>query len=168
VPKPPTAAELVDAILTLLGQTEPAALDESDAQEYPSPGLRILLAEDGVVNQEVASGLLELSGHTVSIANNGREAVEAYERGEFDAVLMDLEMPEMDGLEATRRIREVEIIAGRHTPIVAMTAHAVQGFRESCLAAGMDDYITKPIDLNDLTRVLAAISKRAPMPPVRA
>src|SRR5690606_2645488 len=102
--------------------------------------------------------------HTFEIANNGHEAVEAFLHGNFDLVLMDLEMPGMDGLEATRRIRAYESETGEHTPIVAMTAHAVEGFRESCLASGMDSYITKPINLNELLRVLATVVKKQPSP----
>ena len=107
--------------------------------------LRILLAEDGVINQRVACGLLEKRGHKVIVANNGREAVEAVEREAFDLVLMDLRMPEMDGIEATAAIRQREQTSGNHIRIIAMTADALKGDRDRCLASGMDDYLTKPI-----------------------
>ena len=107
--------------------------------------LQILLAEDEPVNQEVAVGLLVMRGHHVEVADNGRVALAALERNTFDVVLMDVEMPEMDGMEATAAIRAKEQTSGGHIPIIAMTAHAVKGFHERCLKAGMDDYITKPI-----------------------
>jgi CheY-like chemotaxis protein len=116
-----------------------------------------LLAEDCLVNQEVAVGLLELQGHTVFVVNNGREAVDATRQRAFDLVLMDVEMPELDGLEATRLIRNMERDTGRHTPIVAMTAHAVTGFQQKCLAAGMDDYISKPIDPHKLYQIMESL-----------
>src|SRR6185437_10044723 len=108
-------------------------------------GLRILLVEDNPVNQKVATGLLEREGHLVTVAGNGREAVAAVGRETFDLVFMDVQMPEMDGLEATATIRELERDSGARLPIVAMTAHAMKGDEERCLAAGMDVYITKPI-----------------------
>lgn len=109
-------------------------------------GLKILLAEDNVVNQRVAVGLLAKRGHDVTVANNGIEALAALERQAFDVVLMDVQMPELGGLEATATIRERERESGGHTRIVAMTAHAMTGDRERCLAAGMDEYLSKPID----------------------
>jgi CheY-like chemotaxis protein len=124
--------------------------------------LHILLAEDGLVNQEVALGLLEIAGFTVCVANNGREAVDAFEQQAFDAVLMDLEMPEIDGFEAARRIREQEAGTSRRTPIIAMTAHAVTGFRERCLHSGMEGYVTKPINLQELLHVLKSVLNVTP------
>ncbi|MDQ3069983.1 MAG: ATP-binding protein [Acidobacteriota bacterium] len=108
--------------------------------------VRILLAEDNIVNQRVAVGLLHKRGHAVEIAANGAEAVAAFERGGFDVILMDVQMPVMSGLEASRSIRRLEAQAGGHTRIVAMTAHAMAGDRERCLASGMDGYLSKPID----------------------
>ncbi len=115
--------------------------------ELPERRLRVLLAEDNAVNQRLAASLLERRGHKVTIAGNGREALKAVRAGAFDVVLMDVQMPEMGGFEATAAIRALE--AGgqiAHVPIVAMTAHAMKGDRERCLAAGMDDYLTKPLD----------------------
>jgi two-component system, sensor histidine kinase and response regulator len=104
------------------------------------------VAEDNVVNQRVAMALLSKRGHAVSIVENGRQALEAVEHGSFDVVLMDVQMPEMDGFEATRAIRAREAGTGRHLRIVAMTAHAMAGDRDRCFAAGMDGYLSKPID----------------------
>jgi len=120
--------------------------------------LRILLAEDNAVNQRVAVRLLEKDGHCVVVANHGGEAVAALHHDAFDLVLMDLQMPHLDGFEATRRIRENEMASGRHTPIVAMTAHAMTGDRERCLAAGMDDYLSKPVQRAELQRVLGTVA----------
>ncbi len=117
-------------------------------------GLKILLAEDNIVNQRVAVGLLAKRGHDVSVANNGIEALAALERETFDVVLMDVQMPELGGLEATAAIRQRERESGAHTCIVAMTAHAMTGDRERCLAAGMDDYLSKPIDPTALYAML--------------
>lgn len=123
--------------------------------------LRILLAEDGPVNQDVAVGLLELRGHSVAVADNGRLAVQLFGRERFDVVLMDLEMPEMDGLAATARIREIERGRAALVPIIAMTAHAPKGFRDRCLEAGMDDYLSKPIQPAELYRVVESAVQRA-------
>jgi PAS domain S-box-containing protein len=117
--------------------------------------LNILLAEDNPVNQLFALGMLEKHGHTVCTARNGSEALAAWERGQFDIVLMDIEMPEMDGFAATAAIRRLEEKGGGHTPIIALTAHALKGFREKCLAAGMDDYLAKPIRVQELLAVLS-------------
>jgi CheY-like chemotaxis protein/HPt (histidine-containing phosphotransfer) domain-containing protein len=114
----------------------------------------VLLAEDSLVNQKVAVGLLEKQGHTVVVARNGKEAIAALQREPFDLVLMDVEMPEMDGLEATAVIRVQERQAGGHVPIIAMTAHAMQGDRERCLAAGMDGYLAKPIRAEELSQTI--------------
>ena len=119
--------------------------------------LRVLLAEDSVVNQKLAIGLLEKHGHTVVVAANGKEAIAALTSQEFDVVLMDVEMPEMDGLEATAVIRVQEKQTGEHIPIVAMTAHAMKGDRERCLEAGMDEYVSKPIRAQQLFETLASV-----------
>ncbi|HVP00571.1 MAG TPA: two-component regulator propeller domain-containing protein [Bryobacteraceae bacterium] len=123
------------------------AVGTSDPASPPNPGpLRILLAEDNLVNQRLAIRLLERRGHTVDLAATGREAIEWLDRRSFDLILMDLQMPDIDGLQATAMIREREKVTGGRTPIVALTAHTMKGDREKCLEAGMDDYINKPID----------------------
>src|SRR5207302_1789837 len=114
------------------------------------PALRILLAEDGLVNQRVAVGFLELRGHEVVVACNGKEVLTALEQQPFDVVLMDVHMPEMDGLEATAAVRVKEKSTRRHLPIIAMTASAMKGDRERCLAAGMDGYVSKPFNAQEL------------------
>jgi CheY-like chemotaxis protein len=119
--------------------------------------LNILLAEDNPVNEKLAVGMLEKMGHSVSVARNGREVLEALKADNFDLIFMDVQMPEMDGLEATKLIRDDEKHTGSHVPIVAMTAHAMEGDREKCLEAGMDDYIAKPIDLGKLYDAIEAI-----------
>jgi two-component system sensor histidine kinase/response regulator len=153
--KPVTQAELIDAILLAIGKAieiEPAVATAPIPRAATS--LRILVAEDNPINRAVAAGILEKRGHSLMHAGNGREAVEAVARETFDLILMDGQMPEMDGFEATRRIRELEEATGAHTRIVAMTAHAMAGDRERCLAAGMDDYVSKPLRKEDLLRAL--------------
>jgi signal transduction histidine kinase/ActR/RegA family two-component response regulator len=133
-----------------------AAMDPGMAERHP---LRILLAEDNVVNQKLAMRLLAQMGYRADLANNGVEAIEAVERKAYDLVLMDVQMPEMDGLEASRRIVQ-RWPEGRRPRIVAMTANATQGDREMCIAAGMDDYLTKPIRVDQLVAALAAVVAR--------
>jgi two-component system sensor histidine kinase/response regulator len=120
--------------------------------------LHVLLVEDNRVNQKVVVGLLLKQGHTFTLAEDGAEALAAIRRESFDAVLMDVQMPGMDGLEATRRIRELESAGPRRVPIIAMTAHVMKGDREKCLEAGMDAYLAKPVDLRELSRLLAELS----------
>jgi CheY-like chemotaxis protein len=124
-------------------------------------GLRVLLAEDNTVNQKVASRVLEKQGHQVTVASNGREALAALDRAHFDVVLMDVQMPEMDGFETTAVVRDRERNSGRHLPIIAMTAHAMQGDRERCIAAGMDHYISKPLNAPELVQLLEKVSATA-------
>jgi len=162
--KPVKQSELLDAILSALGESKSTRLLEAGAtaapggsipaKPSPSARLHILLAEDNAINQLVAAKFLKMQGHEVTVVNNGREALAALQTKTFDLVLMDVQMPEMDGLEATGKIRECEQGSARHVPIVAMTAHAMKGDRELCLAAGMDDYISKPIQVTELERVL--------------
>ena len=123
--------------------------------------LRILVAEDNPVNQRLATKLLEKRGHEVTVTATGRGALQRIQEEIFDVVLMDVQMPDMDGLEATTMIREWEKPRGRRTPIVALTAHSMKGDRDRCLAAGMDTYVTKPFDAARLIEVVesAAISK---------
>jgi two-component system, sensor histidine kinase and response regulator len=116
----------------------------------PRPPLRILLAEDNVTNQKLAVAILEKQGHTIKVVADGKQAIEAYERELFDVVLMDMQMPEVDGLEATSAIRSLEKSSGRHTPIIALTANAMIGDRERCLNSGMDEYLSKPLRADDL------------------
>lgn len=127
--------------------------------------LRILLAEDNPVNQRLAMRLLERRGHHVNLASSGREAIDWVEREHFDLILMDLHMPDMDGLEATAMIREREKLRGGRTPIVALTAYTMKGDRERCLEAGMDNYINKPIDavkFLEIVELTASSSVSAP------
>ena len=123
--------------------------------------LSILLAEDNPVNQRLAIHFIERLGHTVRLAQTGREALDVLEEEAFDLILMDIEMPEMDGVEATKRIREREATEGGHIPIVAMTAHALIGDRERFLEAGMDDYISKPISRDRLRDVVRTAGQRS-------
>ena len=123
----------------------------------PDRKLKVLVVEDNPVNQRVSLGILGAKGHEVKLATNGREALRALEEDNFDLVLMDIQMPEMDGLEATRRIRHREAATGRHTPIIAMTAHALNEDRRRCLEAGMDEHVVKPIDLHALFDAMAKV-----------
>ena len=120
-------------------------------------GLRVLLVEDNLVNQKLACRILENSGNRVTCAGNGREALDAYGADTFDLILMDIQMPLMDGLEAAAELRKMEKTLGRYTPILALTANAMQGDRERCLAAGMDGYIAKPIRIVEFFQAIAAV-----------
>jgi two-component system, sensor histidine kinase and response regulator len=154
--KPLRQADLLAALLSCIaGLDAPVAPVREASAPVVSP-LRVLLVEDNPVNRRVATGLLERRGHSVVAARNGRVALELLSGAEprFDAVLMDLQMPEMDGFEATSAIRRWERDGRPHLPIIAMTAHAMVGDRERCLAAGMDDYVSKPIDANRLMEAL--------------
>lgn len=128
--------------------------------------MHILLVEDGLVNQKLAVAMLGNWGHDVTVAENGRIAIEQWESCAFDLILMDLQMPVMDGLTATKVIRDLEQKRGGHIPIIAMTAHALKGDRERCLAAGMDGYVSKPVRKQTLIEVmqsaLAGAVKPAP------
>jgi signal transduction histidine kinase/ActR/RegA family two-component response regulator len=152
------------AATTLPGrQIQPAQTQEHAAglPDAPALSLSILLTEDNRVNQKVAIGLLEKRGHRVVVANNGCEALDALARQPFDLVLMDVQMPQMDGFEATMAIREKEKLSTQHQMIVAMTAMALKGDDERCIAAGMDDYISKPINAARLDEILANPRVRA-------
>ena len=148
VVKPVSESDLFDAMMSIRGaQAESPGIVEAPPSPGPTTGkLHILVAEDNSVNQEVAQQMLQRHGYSVTIANNGREAVKLIQDSrEFDLILMDIQMPEMDGFQATATIREIESKRSRRTPIVAMTAHAMKGDRERCLEAGMDGYISKPV-----------------------
>ena len=158
--KPVRQTELREAITRAIGtipvpwNTSMITQKKLREERPPSQFLSILLAEDNVVNQRLAVRLLEKRGHTVAVAENGREAVDLVKRQTFDLVLMDVQMPEMDGITATTIIREREREVGGHQPIVAMTALATAGDRERCLAAEMDGYLSKPIRPLQLDEVL--------------
>ena len=144
--KPVLSSELQEAILEELGFTGEKVSASIIQRRLPTAPRKILLAEDSLINQRVALGFLGQWGHTVLIANNGQEAVDAVQREPFDLVLMDVQMPKLNGYEATGAIRQLEQGTGRHIPIIAMTAEAIKGDRERCLEAGMDSYVSKPID----------------------
>jgi CheY-like chemotaxis protein len=160
--KPVKPTELNKAIAAALPMSPmPLALDQNALARVETPidpasrSLRVLLAEDNLVNQRVVVRLLEKFGHDITVAHDGLQALNILKEESFDLVLMDVQMPEMDGFKTTKAIREREAGTSRRTPIVAMTAHAMKGDRERCLAAGMDDYISKPVDRAELQRVLA-------------
>jgi len=157
--KPVSQSDLLDAIMTALGEPleSSSPLITQHSLRETRRKLKLLLAEDNIVNQKLATILLQRQGHSVTLANNGIEALEQWKAGEFDAILMDVDMPEMNGYEATERIRALEAALGRHIPIVAMTAHAMQGAREECLSHGMDGYLSKPIHIDTLWHELDAL-----------
>ena len=160
--KPIKQSELMQSLVMGLGvdRPEPEQPVRRDAIPVAIPSLRILLAEDSYPNQVLATGLLRKRGHIVTVANHGQEAIDALKSEPFDLVLMDVQMPVLDGLEATRAIRRIEAREGLHRqcrspiPIVAMTAHAMKGDRERCLESGMDGYLTKPIRTSELDETL--------------
>jgi two-component system, sensor histidine kinase and response regulator len=157
--KPVQPSDLLDAILAALSKPVASELETPVKDALPVPGthrMRILLAEDNAINRKLAIALLEKRGHTVIPTENGEEALAALERENVDLVLMDVQMPIMDGFEAIRSIRAKERRTGAHIPIIAITAHAMKGDREKCLAEGADDYVSKPIRTPEL---LAAIDR---------
>ena len=173
--KPVKQSDLFDAIMVALGaqpQPEPRATETSEpaAREpsEPARALRVLLAEDSLMNQKLAVALLGRHGHAVTVTVNGRQAVAAAQAIEFDVVLMDVQMPEMDGYEATAAIRRAERRSGKHLPIIAMTAHAMRGDRERCLAAGMDAYVAKPIRADELFATIDRVLARGDRPKAAA
>jgi CheY-like chemotaxis protein len=161
--KPLKPSALYDALAGIFARNliapkpEPvkASMDKEMGRNHP---LRILLAEDNQVNQKLALRILEQMGYRADIASNGIEAVESIERQTYDVILMDVQMPEMDGLDATRNIRKLQAVTQPH--IIAMTANAMEGDREMCLAAGMDDYVSKPIRVNELVEALLKAERK--------
>jgi signal transduction histidine kinase/CheY-like chemotaxis protein/integral membrane sensor domain MASE1 len=168
--KPIRQSELREALARALGapeaDTSPLPVVPRSARERskPSPALNILLVEDNLVNQRVATRLLEKRGHCVAIAENGQEALRMLEKESYDLVLMDVQMPVMDGLEATAKLRESEKNGDKHLPVVALTARAMKGDVELCLSAGMDDYLVKPIRVPDLEEILAKYARTLRQP----
>jgi len=154
--KPFTPSELLNSILLALGQSIEPAAPSTAPRDAPSRRLHVLVAEDNAVNQRVIVRLLEKMGHIPIVAYNGQEALDAYESRPFDVVLMDVQMPVMDGLTATQMIRQSEARhpGRRRLPIMALTAYAMRGDRERCLAAGMDEYLTKPVKPEELSAAL--------------
>jgi CheY-like chemotaxis protein len=161
--KPLKPSALYDALAGIFARSlisprpEPvkASMDAEMAMQHP---LRILLAEDNAVNQKLAIRILERMGYRADIASNGLEAVESIQRQVYDVILMDVQMPEMDGLDATRSIRKLTEVTQPH--IIAMTANAMEGDREMCMAAGMNDYISKPIRVNELVDALLQVERK--------
>ncbi|MDH3205817.1 MAG: response regulator [Gemmatimonadota bacterium] len=163
--KPITPTELRDAILLTVARGEEPRSETNLVTRHSLreawDAMRVLLVEDNMVNQRLALALLERLGHDVQVASNGREALEALQASDFDLVLMDIQMPEMGGIEATQKIREREAANGGHIPIVAMTAHAMTGDRERFLEAGMDEYLSKPISQERLREVVRSLAEPA-------
>ena len=160
--KPISQSELLDAIMTALGEpAQGSSLITRHSVRETKRKLDLLLAEDNAVNQTLAIRLLEKLGHKVTLAQNGLEAFSCWQAGKFDAILMDVDMPVMNGFEATAKIREGERTRGGRIPIIAMTAHAMKGDREDCIKHGMDGYISKPIDTEVLWHELESINLRS-------
>ena len=158
--KPIKQSELFDVIVTAIGQPgveRPRAPQRRKRARLAERTLQVLVAEDNQVNQLVATRIFQKLGHQVTVVSNGREALSAVQAGKFDLIAMDVQMPEMDGLDATSAIRSWEKAAGTHIPIMAMTAHAMKGDRERCLAAGMDGYTSKPIRIRELEQAIAQL-----------
>jgi CheY-like chemotaxis protein len=159
--KPISSSDLLESIRLALGVHTPASTVAPVATGIAasSLSLRILLAEDNMVNQRVAMKMLAKMGHGIILATNGLEALEQWRQGDFDLILMDVQMPEMSGLEATKQIRREEAM-GTHIPIVAMTASAMSEDRDHCLAAGMDDFISKPVSSRVIEEIITATFSR--------
>jgi CheY-like chemotaxis protein len=138
--------------------TAPATVPKLQKKIETGRPLRILVAEDNLVNQKLIRRLLEKLGHQVEVANNGREAVIVFAQSTFDLIIMDIQMPELDGLEAAGRIRAAEDQQGLHTPIVALTANAMVGDEDRCMAAGMDAYLSKPVQLATLASTITRLT----------
>ncbi len=163
VSKPELHQALIQALLKKSSSAFLPPAQEKSAFKPAAPLRRILVVEDNLINQTLALRLLEKQGHTVSVASNGFEAVAFTAAEDFDLVLMDVQMPELDGLQATALIREREEATGKHVPILAMTAHAMTGDRERCLQSGMDGYLSKPIRMRQLADALQALDTQSPL-----
>jgi two-component system sensor histidine kinase/response regulator len=165
--KPVRRNDLLETILKILAAHPPASPVSTWRESVrrlgnellpsPSGGLRVLVAEDNIINQRYVLRVLEHEGFTAVVVGNGREAIAALERESFDLVLMDIHMPDMDGFEATSSIRARERFSGKRLPIIAVTAHAMAGDRDKCLAAGMDAYVSKPIRKSELMEAIATL-----------
>jgi CheY-like chemotaxis protein len=153
--KPIRPADLLANIRVALGKPAAKPIVAQPAPSVACRGLRILVAEDNIINQKLAVALLSKMGHQVTLANNGQEALDQWSSAPFDLVFMDVQMPEMDGTEATARIRAAEKQTGAHIPIIAMTAYAMNGDRDRYLGAGMDEYITKPVVFKRVEEAIA-------------
>lgn len=164
LPKPVNQSDLLDAFMLTFGEqkknkeTQPLITQHSLRESRI--GYKILLAEDNPINQKVALHLLQRQGHQVKIANNGEEVLKSLKKDKFDLILMDIQMPKMDGLKATAAIRLQEKKSKLHIPIIAMTAHALKGDRKKCLDAGMDDYLSKPVNPDKLKKTIAGVIKK--------
>jgi CheY-like chemotaxis protein len=143
-----------------VGTASPTGVDSEARDQLGS--LHILVAEDNFVNLKLITRLLERWGQQVTLAGNGREAIEAFQKKAFDLVILDIQMPELDGFGAAAAIREIESETGKHTPIVAVTAHALAGKREEYLARGIDAFVSKPIAPRELLKTLAGLAARTP------
>jgi CheY-like chemotaxis protein len=167
--KPIKRSELIEGLTRAIRRSLPnqsadllhETPDSTKIEVMSGRKLRILLAEDNPVNQRVVMGILRKRGHEIVVANHGKEALQAAQARLFDIILMDVQMPVMDGLEATALIRQHEQLTGRHTPIVALTARAMTGDQETCLQAGMDTYIAKPIDTRKLLKTIQELVSAA-------
>ena len=168
--KPIRQSRLLETIQALVGASRGTTSDEIDREQplAPSPTdaghLRVLLVDDNRVNQTIGTRLLQRDGHLVTVAGSGEEALAILQREVFDVCLMDIQMPGMDGLEATATLRQREKQTGRRLPVIALTAHAMKGDRERCLEAGMDSYLSKPVRAEELRRVLAELDGLIPIP----
>jgi CheY-like chemotaxis protein len=167
--KPLKPSALYDALAGIFARNDVTPTAQSESASQPGRSaidadlgrrhpLRILLAEDNAVNQKLALRILEQMGYRADVASNGIEAVQSIERQTYDVILMDVQMPEMDGLDATRHIRRLTDVSQPH--IVAMTANALEGDREACLAAGMNDYVSKPIRVHELVQALLKAERK--------
>jgi CheY-like chemotaxis protein len=161
--KPVGQRELRETLANVLARTASRALPQRASQpvpQMPSESLHVLLAEDNEVNQRLTTVLLQKHGHRVTLAKDGAEAVSCFERQQFDIILMDIQMPVMDGFEATAQIRAKELRTGDRTPVIALTAHAMPEDRARCLQAGFDEYMSKPIRIQALLGAIQKIHRK--------